>query len=432
MSDLVLVTLDPAHFHAALVQKAMIPGLARRAHVYAPLGSDLLAHLGRIAGFNARDTQATAWEVEVHAGPDFLARALRERPGQVAVLAGRNRTKIDTILALVDAGFHVLADKPWVLREADLPKVRLALDLAAGKGLAAYDIMTERFEVTSILQRELVNDPDVFGDPVPGTPEDPAVRMESVHSLLKDVAGIPLRRPETFFDGDEQGEGLTDVGPHLADLVMEILRPGRPVDADRDIRLLSARRWPTVLTRQEYTAVTGAADFAPFLHGDVRNERLHYPGNGEVFYTLDGHHVRLTARWDVRAEGVDTHFARFRGTRAVVEIRQGPEEGFRPELYVEPRARGVPAAVQARVDQLQRRVPGLGLAGTDRRIRLLIPPAARIGHEAHFAQVVRQFLDYVRDPASLPAWEAANMTAKYRVTTGAVGLARSRTATERS
>ena len=37
-----LITLDPAHFHAALVQKQMLPGIAKRVAVYAPLGPDLL------------------------------------------------------------------------------------------------------------------------------------------------------------------------------------------------------------------------------------------------------------------------------------------------------------------------------------------------------------------------------------------------------
>ena len=42
MSEVQLLTLDPGHFHAALVQKEMYPGVAPRVHVYAPLGPDLL------------------------------------------------------------------------------------------------------------------------------------------------------------------------------------------------------------------------------------------------------------------------------------------------------------------------------------------------------------------------------------------------------
>ena len=38
MAQVRLMTLDPGHFHAALVQKEMYPGVAPRVDVYAPLG----------------------------------------------------------------------------------------------------------------------------------------------------------------------------------------------------------------------------------------------------------------------------------------------------------------------------------------------------------------------------------------------------------
>src|SRR5262249_17453099 len=102
-----LITYDPGHFHAALVQKETHPGVDEVAHVYAPVGPDLIAHLGRVAGFNARAERPTAWRLEVHAGPDPLARMLRERPGNVVVISGRNKSKIDAVLASVEAGLNV-------------------------------------------------------------------------------------------------------------------------------------------------------------------------------------------------------------------------------------------------------------------------------------------------------------------------------------
>src|SRR3954451_5224629 len=114
MPDARLMTLDPGHFHAALVQKEMYPGVADRVDVYAPLGPDLLAHLGRIAGFNSRPNDPTAWRLEGHAGGDPLDPLLRARPRAVVVLSGRNDAKVGRIKAAVDAGLHVLADKPWV------------------------------------------------------------------------------------------------------------------------------------------------------------------------------------------------------------------------------------------------------------------------------------------------------------------------------
>jgi hypothetical protein len=50
-----------------------------------------------------------------------------------------------------------------------LPKLHAALDTADANRVIAYDIMTERHEITSIIQRELVNDPDIFGDICVGT-----------------------------------------------------------------------------------------------------------------------------------------------------------------------------------------------------------------------------------------------------------------------
>src|SRR3712207_1651661 len=99
MPDVRLLTYDPGHFHAALVQKETYPGVARRAHVYARLGPDLLAHLGRIASFNARPNGPTDWQLEVHASDDPLGRMLAEKPGNVVVVSGRNRGKIAVIVA---------------------------------------------------------------------------------------------------------------------------------------------------------------------------------------------------------------------------------------------------------------------------------------------------------------------------------------------
>ena len=42
-----LITLDPGHFHAALVQKSMYANVDPVVHVYAPDGDDLAEHLKR-------------------------------------------------------------------------------------------------------------------------------------------------------------------------------------------------------------------------------------------------------------------------------------------------------------------------------------------------------------------------------------------------
>src|SRR5262245_59025986 len=183
VSDVRLMTLDPGHFHAGLIQKEMYPGVASRVDVYAPLGFDLYEHLKRIDSFNTRAEKPTSWQTEVHSSPDYFERMLKERPGNVVMLSGRNRGKIDRILTSVRGGLNVLADKPWILKSDDLPKMEAALAEADTKGLVAYDIMTERSEITTILQHALVNDPATFGEIQKGNESEPGVYMESVHYL---------------------------------------------------------------------------------------------------------------------------------------------------------------------------------------------------------------------------------------------------------
>ncbi len=422
-----LVTYDPGHFHAALVQREMHPNVSPLVHVYARLGPDLLAHLGRIASFNARRERPTAWELEVHAWADPLARMLREKPGNVVVISGRNRGKIDAILGCVEAGLHVLADKPWVIEAADLPKLQQALDLAEERGLLAYDVMTERYEIASILQRELVNDPETFGAIEPGSAAEPAVFMESVHYLLKMVAGIPNRRPGWFFDVEQLGEGLTDVGTHLVDLVTWTLFPEKSMAA-RDVFVVAARRWPTVLSRADYQRVTGEEEL-PASASASSPDRLDYFCNTEVSYVVAGAHVKLDVRWDYEAPpgGGDTHFAVYRGTRSSVEVRQGQGAIHRSGLAVVPRGgqrSAVGAALARKVEQLQGRFPGVAVEEEGAGFRLSIPDRYHDGHEAHFGLVLAQFLRYLEGTEALPAWERPNMLAKYTVTIQGVRLAR--------
>jgi len=429
MGEIHLITLDPAHFHAALVQKEMYPGVSPRVAVYAPLGLDLTEHLARVARFNLRAENPTAWELDIHAGPDFLERMLKERPGNVVVLSGRNRAKIDRIKRSVEAGLNVLADKPWTLDSRDVPAIGQALDLADRKGLVAYDIMTERHEVTSMLHRELVNAPDVFGVIVPGDEKNPGVFMESVHRLMKTVAGVPNLRPAWFFDVGQQGEALADVGTHLVDLAQWTVFPDQAIDYKKDIRVLDGKRWPTVLTREQWRRVTGEAEFPAYLSSSVKGDRLSYFCNNFVAYTLRGVHIRMNVLWDFEGPPPnDSYVAKFRGTKSRVEVRQGKEENFRPEVYIVPNSASLKAEVLAglrkKVDALQIKFGGLSLEDRASEFRLTIPDRHRVGHEAHFAQVTRQFFEYLKNPKALPAWEKPGMLAKYYVSTKGVELAR--------
>ncbi len=415
MPDFRLITLDPGHFHAALVHKEMYPGISNRVSVYAPLSRDLADHIGRVARFNTRSERPTSWGMEVYAAPDYLERMLAARPGDVVVLSGRNRRKIEYIRRAIDAGLHVLADKPWIIRSEDWPVLEQALSTAQSKGLIAYDIMTERYEITSMLQRELVNDPAVFGSIAASSPDHPAVYMESVHHIWKTVAGAPNLRPTWYFDIHEQGEALADVGTHLVDLAQWTLFPESAIDPARDVQLIAASRWPTHLSASQMRQVTGEP-----------GAELDYYCNTQVIYALRGAHVKLDVlwRWEAPPGAGDTHHAMYRGSKALVEVRQGEYENYRPELYVVPADGSVRAALEHRVEALSARFPGVGLVAEDAELRVTIPDRYRVGHEAHFAQVTSQFLEYLHDPRTLPAWENPNMLAKYYVTTRGVDLSR--------
>ena len=421
-----LMVLDPGHFHAALVQKEMYPWLAKRVSVYAPLGPDVIDYLNRIGRFNTRKENPTSWEIELHTGPDFFERMLRERPGNVVILTGRNRPKIDRIQASVKDGLHVLADKPWIIKSADMQKLENVLNEAAEAGLVAYDIMTERYEITSILQRELVNDAGVFGRLEQGSDAEPAVTARSVHYLMKVVAGVPLRRPVWFFDIDETGEGLADVGTHVVDLVQWTAFPEAKLDYQTDIRVLSGKRWPTVMSPADFEKVTGEAEFPEFLAKHVKAGKLEYFCNNSVHYTVKGTHVKLEILWNWEAApGTgDTYEASFRGSTARVEIRQGKPEHYVPELYVTPESSSVKAdvfgALQKKVAALQAAYPGLAVQESGSEARLVIPERFRVGHEAHFAQVTNKFSGYLKSPKTLPAWEQSNMLVKYFISTKGV------------
>jgi predicted dehydrogenase len=425
-----LMTLDPGHFHAALIQRESYPNVAPRVDVYAPLGQDLIDHLNRVARFNSRKDNPTAWRLEVHASPDFLERMKKEKPGNVVVISGRNRGKIDYVQASVGAGFHALVDKPWILSSDEFKKLKDTLDLADKKGRIALDIMTERFEVTSSLQRELVNDPAVFGEIEPGTPDKPGVYMESVHHLMKVVSGVPNIRPAWFFDGAQQGEGMNDIGTHLVDLVHWTLFPDKALDYQKDIEMVAAQRWPTVIPLANFQRVTGEKEFPAFLAKDLKNGALEYFANTQCTYKVKGIHTKLSVIWDWEAPagGGDTHFAVYRGSKARVEVRQGKTQHWRTELYVianDPaKKEEVMAAVGRRLTTLSATFPGLAIDDKGADIHVAIPDRFRTVHEEHFGQVARRFFGFVKAPRTLPAWEKPNMLAKYWVTTKGTELSR--------
>ena len=77
----------------------------------------------------------------------------------------------------------MLADKPMVITPAEFPRLQEAFAVAASNHVLLYDIMTERYEITTLLQRELSRRPELFGELEKGSMANPSVVMESIHYI---------------------------------------------------------------------------------------------------------------------------------------------------------------------------------------------------------------------------------------------------------
>jgi predicted dehydrogenase len=398
-----LMILDPGHFHAGLPLRSRHPLLADTVHVFGPDGPELERFLAQVARFNTRAEAPTAWQVVVHRSADPLADLLATRPGDVAVLAGRNRGKLARIAALVQAGIHVLADKPWVVEAGD---ARHLDGLATARAHAA-DLMTERYEPGAAMFAALARCPAVVGAPDGG--RGPMLSKETIHHLSKQVDGVQLVRPAWYFDTRVQGEGVVDVTTHLVDQVLLISgAQDRPLSPG-EVRLGSARRWTTPVPLADFTAITKLPAFPDDLAERVRDQVLQLSANGEIGFTCRGLSVRVQAEWRLRdADGVgDRHRSRFHGMAADVELDGTAASGS--QLVVRPHRDH--AAVGMALAAWAATRPGT-LIDAEAGV-FVVRPARWSSHDEHFALVLGGFLE--RLDGEQPAWERAALYARYRL-----------------
>lgn len=420
-----LITIDPGHFHAALVQKIMYDQVSADVHVFAPEGPDVQQHLGRIESYNTRTDNPTKWNEIVYTGPDFFEKMMETRPGNVVVLSGNNRKKAEYITKSVDAGLNVLADKPMIIRPEDFPVLEAAFRSASEKGVLLYDIMTERYEVTTILQKLLSLKPEVFGTLQKGTEKEPAVSKISVHHFSKLVSGAPLKRPAWFFDVEQQGEGIVDVTTHLVDLVQWECFPDQILNPS-DITMISARRWPTLLTAEDFKNVTGFDTYPDYLSKDVKDGKLNVFANGEMIYKIKDVFAKVSVEWHFMppAGAGDTHYSVMRGSNCDLVIKQGADEKYVPTLYVE----NIKAPQEEFTSKLKEAIATLPydsitVETTGKSLKINIPAKYRVTHEDHFGQVTAKYLEFLK-AGKMPEWEVPNMITKYYTTTSALKMAK--------
>ena len=421
-----LITLDPGHFHAALIQKSMYPQVDPTVHVYAEEGRDLKLHMERIDGYNKRSSDPTAWKEQVYTGKDFFEKMIAEKKGNVVVLAGNNRLKTDYILTSIKNGFHVFADKPMAIDSKGFQKLQSAFAEANKKGLQLYDIMTERYEITTMLQRAFSMQPELFGTLEKGTAEDPSVTKISVHHFYKYVSGSVLTRPSWFFDDKQQGAGIVDVTTHLVDLIQWECFPEQVIDYKKNVKILQAKSWTTPVSVKDFSIVT--KEPVPSYLEPIRdaNDNLQVKCNGEFTYQINGVHAKVSVIWNYKApEGTgDTHYSLMRGTNAALIIKQGKEEQYKPTLYIEQRSKdpNFEQKLKAALAKVEATFPGIGLAKNANGWTITVPDRYNNGHEAHFGQVTEKYLGYLENK-NMPAWEVPNMIAKYYTTTQAKEMA---------
>jgi predicted dehydrogenase len=414
-----LMFLEPGHFHAALTLRERHPLVGDEVFVYTETeaepgtaggGREVAEFLGLIEAFNHRPQRPTRWRPVVRAGPDPLTRLLKDRPGDVVILAGRNDRKMALVRRLHDSGLHVLADKPWVTSAATLVDVRYVLK----GGARVMEMMTGRHATTSTVAERLVREPSIFGTFDTGG-DEAAIRLTSVHHLEKSVNGAPLRRPAWFFDVRVQGDGLADIPTHLIDQAQRLLA-AHGAATDREAELIAARRWSPPVPRALFARVTGLADFPADLREDVEGDVLAYAGNAELSFRLRGVRVHLTTRWDLTepAGGGDVHSVTVAGTHARLRVDQGPQTGFRPRLIVEPGRNGwrLETALQKAMTAWQPDYPGIAAVASPGGFEIEVPTSPGTGHEGQFPLVLAEFLRTV-DGGRWPDERAADTLAKY-------------------
>lgn len=423
-----LITLDPGHFHAALVQKNNYAQISSEVFTYAPEGDDVNEHINRINNYNNRTENPTNWKLNIYTGNDYLRKMIDDKAGNVVVISGNNQKKMDYINNSISAGFNVLADKPMCISSKDFEQLVITFKTAEKNNVLLYDIMTERSEITTILQKELINDQELFGKFAEGSVDNPVVVKSSIHHFFKYVSGNPLKRPAWFFDASQQGDGLIDVTTHLVDLVQWELFPEQIINYKNEIEIIAAKHWPTKLTLSQFSNITELSSYPEFLNKFVNDTILNVFSNGEINYKIKNVFAKVIVEWKYKAPegGGDTHYSIVRGTKANVIIEQGKEQNFIPELYIEKTAKisdnEFEKMVRSTIEKLNTKYSGISLEKSNDKWHINIPNKFRVGHEAHFAQVMERYLDYLND-GKLPVWEVPNMISKYYTTTKALELA---------
>ena len=174
--------------------------------------------------------------------------------------------------------------------------------------------------------------------------------------------------------------------------------------------------------------VTGLESFPAYLEKDIDDNNLNVYCNGEMNYKIRGKHAKVSVIWNFQApeNTGDTHYSIMRGTKSNLIIKQGKAEDFKPTLYIEvlDKLKFEESFNSALSNEITELFPGTTADKISKSVwRINIPKGFKIGHEAHFAQVTQNYLDYLK-AGELPKWEVPNMITKYYTTIEARKMAK--------
>jgi hypothetical protein len=406
-----LVFYDPGHFHAALLLGAANPRVSPDIHVYAPAGDDLDRFVALVRTLNQKITAADRWQLSVHRGEDGLQQVISRHRGAIVVLAGKNAPRLAIMQQLYDAGFPILADKPWLTDSRDLP----LLDRVTSGLPLTMDIMTSRFDTGARLRQKIITDKDIFGGFENRSDGTPALEMSFLHHLCKLAAGEPLRRPTWHYDIRIQGDGMVYIQTHMTDQAQWLIANDQAMSFAEDFELVNASRWTTAVPLATFSENTGASQFPANLKDDLEDGVLQLACNGEINYRLMGFAVRQKAEWALKTadNGGDCHFLAARGRYCDLILRQDQSTGFQSDMRLRPNAAfDLLSVLQQKVAAWQADFPGLSIEPVEDGVRLLIPDTIKIGHEAHFPLLLDHYLDRL-EHGHFPDALAGNIRARY-------------------
>ena len=214
------------------------------------------------------------------------------------------------------------------------------------------------------------------------------------------------------------------------DMILWEAFPGQILEKS-DIQITAARHWVTDLTPAQFQKITGLDNYPSYLSKYSDRDILKVYSNGEIDFKLKGVAAKISVTWNFgESLPSDTHYGLMRGTLCDLFIKQGPEQDYKPALYIRVNDQSGTDAFENKLKQaihndIEKKYPGIEVVRlSDSLWTLKIPEKYDVGHEAHFRQVTEKFLDYLQHN-NMPEWEVPNMLTKYYITTEGLAMARS-------